>query len=202
MRVLVSGAGIAGPTVAYFLAKAGAKITIVDKAPALLPHGQNIDLQGSSISVVKRMGLLEAIRRNNTTEQGTQLVDENGRTLASFPLVEGHRMSVTSEFEILRGDLSKVLYEPTSNDPNVDYLFDTTVKKVISNDDTSVKVQFSNGQVHEYDVLIIADGQWSGLRKQCFCEYPSFYSPSRFLYRYQDPAPASSKIQIPCLRRC
>lgn len=170
MRVLVSGAGIAGPTVAYFMAKAGADITVVDKAPALLPHGQNIDIKGSSISIVKEMGLMDEIIKNNTTEQGTQLVDKDGHPLASLPVVKGKRGSLTSEFEILRGDLSKVLYEPTANVPKVNYLFGTTVTEVISNDDTSVKVELSNGQIQEYDVLIAADGQWSSLRKKCFCK--------------------------------
>jgi 2-polyprenyl-6-methoxyphenol hydroxylase-like FAD-dependent oxidoreductase len=50
MHVLISGAGIAGPTVAYFLAKAGSQVTIVEKNKSLLPHGQNVDIQGSAVS--------------------------------------------------------------------------------------------------------------------------------------------------------
>lgn len=168
MRVLVSGAGVAGPTVAYFLARAGAQITVVEKAAALLPHGQNIDVQGSAISVLKKMGLMDEIRKHNTTEKGTQLIGQNGRPYAVFPLTQGSSTSLTAEFEILRGDLSKVLYQPTKDHPSVKYLFGTTVTDVISNDDRSVKVQLSNGDVHEYDVLIVADGQWSRLRKRCF----------------------------------
>lgn len=166
MRILVSGAGVAGPTVAYFLAKAGAQITVVDKAASLLAQGQNIDVQGSSISVIKKMGLYKELRKNNTTEKGTQLVRDDGTPFAVFPLDSSS--SPTSEFEILRGDLAKVLYGATEQQPSVKYLFGTTVTDVLSDDDKGIKVELSDGDVREYDAVIIADGQWSRLRKRCF----------------------------------
>lgn len=61
MRVLISGAGIAGPTLARFLAKAGARITIVEKSHFLLPHGQNVDVQGSATTVIEKMGLMDQV---------------------------------------------------------------------------------------------------------------------------------------------
>ena len=75
MRVLISGGGIAGPALAWGLAKAGARVTVVEKAPAMLPYGQNIDLQGSAVLAMQKMGLLEEVRRHNTTEKGSQLID-------------------------------------------------------------------------------------------------------------------------------
>ena len=168
MRVLISGAGIAGPTLAWFLAKAGARITVVEKSQSLLPHGQNVDIQGSAVTVIKKMGLMEQVRRFHTTEKGTQLIDAQGRPFAPFPVKEGSTVSPTSEFEILRGDLALVLYEATKDHPNVKYLFGTTTSKVVSNNDDSVKVEFSNGKVQEFDLLVAADGQWSKVRKQCF----------------------------------
>lgn len=168
MRVLVSGAGIAGPALAWFLAKIGARITVVEKANSLLPHGQNIDIVGSGVTAIKKMGLMDEFRKYHTKEKGTQLIDPQGRPFAPFPIKEGSTVSFTSEFEILRGDLAKVFYEATKDHPNVTYMFDTTIKKVISNDDDSVKVELSNGNVHESDLLVAADGQWSKVRKQCF----------------------------------
>ena len=165
MRVLISGAGIAGPTLAWFLVKAGAHVTIVEKSHSLLPHGQNIDIQGSAISVVKKMGLMDEIRRWNTTEQGTQFLNPKGRPYAVFPVKTA---SLTSEFEILRGDLAAILHNATKDHPNVNYLFDTTIKEVVSNDDNGVKVELSHGEVQEFDLLVAADGQWSRVRKQCF----------------------------------
>ena len=167
MRVLISGAGIAGPTLAWFLAKAGAHVSIVEKSRSLLSQGQNIDLKGSAITAIKKMGLLDQVRRFNTTEKGTQFIDRKGRPFAPFPQ-DGSSASFTSELEILRGDLATVLYEATKDHPNVDYLFGTTIKNVVSNDEDTVKVELSNGEVQEFDLLVAADGQWSKVRKQCF----------------------------------
>ncbi|KAI9705372.1 MAG: hypothetical protein M1820_005202 [Bogoriella megaspora] len=167
MRVLISGAGVAGPTLAWFLAKTNARITIIEKSHALLHHGQNVDLKGSAVTVVKKMGLFDQIKRFNTTEKGTQFVDLDGKPFAPFSIEKGSSASLTSEFEILRGDLAAILYEATKDLPNVDYLFGTTVKEVTSNNET-VKVQLSNGEAQEFDLLVAADGQWSKVRKQCF----------------------------------
>ena len=168
MRVLVSGAGIAGPTLAWFLARTGARTTIFEKSHALLPHGQNVDITGSAVTLIKKMGLMDQVRRWNTTEKGSQFIDPKGRPFAPLPLQEGRGASFTSEFEILRGDLAAVLYKATKDHPNVKYKFNTTVKSVISNNDDSVMVESSNGEVQEFDLLVAADGQWSKVRKQCF----------------------------------
>ena len=168
MRVLISGAGVAGPTLAWFLAKVGVSVTVVEKAPALLPYGQNIDINHSAVTVAKKMGLMDQIRKFNTTEKGTQIIDSKGRSFAPFPVKQGEVGSFTSEFEILRGDLSKVLYDATKDHPDIKYLFDTTVESITPNDKDSVKVELSNGEVQEFDLLVAADGQWSRVRKQCF----------------------------------
>ncbi len=167
MRVLISGAGIAGPTLAWFLAKSGAQVDIVEKSHALLSHGQNVDFKGSAVTVMKKMGLMDQIRRLNTTEKGTQLIDSKGRPFALFPINEGRSASLTSEFEILRGDLAAILYEATKANPNINYRFGTTIKEVLSNNKDDVKVELSNGKIEEFDLLVAADGQWSKLRQQC-----------------------------------
>lgn len=168
MRVLVSGAGVAGPTLAWFLARAGVQVTVVEKSTSLLPHGQNIDIKGSSIAIMNKMGLMDEIRRFNTTEEGTKFIDPSGRPFAPFPVKEGYMGSLSSEFEILRADLAKVLYNATKDHSSIQYLFGITVKSVISNNDEGVKVELSNGEVHDFGLLVAADGQWSKLRKQCF----------------------------------
>jgi 2-polyprenyl-6-methoxyphenol hydroxylase-like FAD-dependent oxidoreductase len=168
IRVLICGAGIAGPALAWFLAKTGAHVTILEKSPVILAQGQNIDINGSAVSIIKKMGLLEELRRLNTTEKGAQFVDPQGRPFAYFPVKPNSRSSFTAEFEILRGDLSCIFYEATKNHPNIKYVFGTTIQEVLSNDDDSVKVLLSNGETQESDLLVAADGQWSKVRKQCF----------------------------------
>ncbi|KAF6815504.1 pyridine nucleotide-disulfide oxidoreductase [Colletotrichum plurivorum] len=172
MRVLISGAGIAGPTLAYFLAKTGARVTVLDRSRDLLRQGQNVDVGHSAVAVIRKMGLMNELRRWNTTEKGTRILDDRGKTLASFPLREGSLASPTSEFEVLRGDLAWLIHGATRDAPkkNVEYLFGTTAKRVISNDDRAVKVELSDGQVREFDLLVVADGQRSALRAQCFPE--------------------------------
>ncbi|KAL9094427.1 MAG: hypothetical protein Q9165_003277 [Trypethelium subeluteriae] len=165
MRVLISGAGVAGPTLAWFLAKAGAHITIVEKSRTP-PHGQNVDLKGGAVTVMQRMGVMDEVRRCNTSEKGTHFINPKGQPFAPFPVQQG--ASFTSEFEILRGDLVAILHESTKHHPNVNYLFGTTIEEVIANDDDTVKVKLSNGEVQEFHLLVAADGQWSRLRKQCF----------------------------------
>ncbi|KAH7166409.1 hypothetical protein EDB81DRAFT_681203 [Dactylonectria macrodidyma] len=168
MRVLISGAGIAGPTLAWFLARTGARVTIVEKSQSILPHGQNIDIQGSALRVIEKMGLMEQLRRFNTTEKGTQFIGPSGRPCALFPITKDSHASLTSEFEILRGDLAMVLHEATKDHPNVDYLLGTTIDEVVTNNEKSVTVRLNNGDVREFDLLVAADGQWSKIRKQCF----------------------------------
>ncbi|KAJ4383168.1 hypothetical protein N0V86_001210 [Didymella sp. IMI 355093] len=168
MRVLISGAGVAGPNLAYCLSKIGARVTIVEKAPALLPHGQNVDITGAAVTVMNKMGLLDEVKRHHTSEKGTHIVDSKWRPFASFPVKENSTASFTSEFEILRGDMAKLLWEASKNQPGVEYIFDTTIQQVLHNNDDSVKVELSNGTVQEYDLLVAADGQWSKLRKQTF----------------------------------
>ena len=167
MRVLISGAGVAGPSLAYFLGRLGMRVTIFEKAPSLLPHGQNIDVDGSALKVMDKMGLLDELKRYNTTEKGTQFIDPTGRTFAPFPVRDGMR-SMTAATEILRGDLSLICYEASRRFPSVTYRFATTVKQVIQNDKSKVRIETSNGDVEEYDLLVTADGQWSRIRKQCF----------------------------------
>jgi 2-polyprenyl-6-methoxyphenol hydroxylase-like FAD-dependent oxidoreductase len=168
MHVLISGAGIAGSTLAWFLAKAGKRVTVIEKNPSFLTHGQNIDVNGSALKIIKKMGLMDEIRRFHTTEKGTQFIDPKGRPFALFPATNGTSVSLTSEFEILRGDLANLLYVATKDHPNIEHLFDTSIKDVISNDEDAVRVELTNGKVQEFDLLVAADGQWSKVRKHCF----------------------------------
>lgn len=82
--------------------------------------------------------------------------------------MEGSSASPTSEYEILRGDLSKLLYGATKDFKNVEYRFGITVKEILSNDEKSVRVKLSDESEEEYDMVVAADGQWSALRKMAF----------------------------------
>lgn len=172
MRVLVSGAGVAGPCFAYHLARAvpTAKIVVIEKGPRMSTQGQNIDINGSALLLVERMGLLPKMKELNTGELGAKFVLPSGRS-ASFPIGDGSRPSPTSQFEILRGDLANLLYEKSLSEysQQIEYRFGTTIDELLENEtDKPAKVKLSDGRIMEFDIVVAADGQWSRLRRHNF----------------------------------
>lgn len=168
MKVLISGAGVAGPTLAWFLGRNGVNVTLVEKAPKLLAHGQNVDIRGTALKVVEKMGLVEEVHNAFTNEVGTRFIYDSGKPFASFPMIKGMDRSPTSEFEIMRGDLAAILCRASEREENVKFLWGTVIQEVLTNDDSGVKVRLSNGTEGTYDLLVAADGQWSPVRRKCF----------------------------------
>ena len=167
LRVLISGAGIAGPTLAFWLARAGARVTVVERAPAQRKAGQNIDIRGAGLEVVRRMQLEDAIRSKTTQEQGIAFVDGKNRKRAEFPVdPSGKGVTFTSEVEILRGDLTQILYDATREE--VEYLFGDYVTSITEQDDI-VSVGFAKGtQKRDFDIVVAADGLGSSTRALAF----------------------------------
>src|SRR3954463_3885883 len=99
-KVLVSGASIAGPALAYWLTRYGFEVTVVERAPGLRPGGQAVDFRGQvHLSVLEKIGILEEVRRHQTDNGALHLIDADGRDLVELPA------SFTGgEVEILRGD--------------------------------------------------------------------------------------------------
>ena len=87
-RILISGASIAGPTLAYWLNAHGWSTTVIERQDALRDEGQNIDIRGAAREVARRMGIEEAIRAASTGELGTEFIDADGNPIASFPASE------------------------------------------------------------------------------------------------------------------
>lgn len=83
LKVLVSGAGIAGPCFAYWLAKTrlDVSITILERSPTPRATGQSIDIRGPAIEIVKAMKLEEPLRSRHTTEEGTTFLNSSGKIL-------------------------------------------------------------------------------------------------------------------------
>ncbi|GAB3219664.1 FAD-dependent monooxygenase [Spirosoma arcticum] len=162
-RILISGASIAGPTLAYWLHQHGFTVTIVEKAPSLRLGGQSIDASGPARQIARWMGIEPEIRAVSSHEAGIQWVDKHNRVAAAFP--RDHPLSITDEMEILRGDLVNILYEHTKQ--NVTYRFNTQISQ-LEQDDEQVTVTFSDGQREAYDLVIAADGIRSKTRKLMF----------------------------------
>lgn len=88
-RVLVTGASIAGPALAWGLTREGFDVTLLERSAEQRQAGQNIDVRGLGRDVLRRMGIEDAVMANLTGEDGTRFVDEDGRVLASFPAPPG-----------------------------------------------------------------------------------------------------------------
>jgi len=127
-EVLISGAGIAGPTAAYWLRRAGFNPTVVERAPTPRPGGQAVDLRGAGRTVTQRMGLLERVREVALDQKGFAYIDAKGRITARMPSDAFGGEGIVSEIEVLRGDLCRVLYEASL--PGTEYVFDDTITAI------------------------------------------------------------------------
>ncbi|GKT50132.1 uncharacterized protein ColSpa_10313 [Colletotrichum spaethianum] len=165
LKVLISGGGIGGPALAFWLAKLGHDVTIVERSPDLRVQGQQIDIRGQGVEVVRRMGLEQLIRAKVVNEAGITFVNAQGRPQATFEANKTGvgRQSFTSEFEIMRGDLVRILYQKTK-DLGVKYVFGARIES-FEQDSDSVTVCLSNGTTDTFDLLVGADGQSSRTRR-------------------------------------
>ncbi|RSL76768.1 hypothetical protein CEP51_009652 [Fusarium floridanum] len=174
LRVLICGGGCAGPALAFWLARDGHHVTIVERFPALRATGAQIDLREQGIEVVKRMGLLDAVRSRLVDEAGVSFVDSNGKVIGTIMANTSGKgaQSLTSEYEIMRGDLVRLLYDETKD--RVNYVFNKTVES-FEQDEKGVLAHFSDGTSDTFDLLVGADGQGSRIRKAIHPEVPDPY---------------------------
>lgn len=165
-RILISGAGIAGTALAYWLHRYGFRPTVVEQAPALRSGGQAIDLRGAAREVANRMGILDDIRRAHTGTRGLAYVDDASRQLARLPAdLLGDSGGAIAELEILRSDLAGILHGLTGDD--VEYVFGDTVTDIAQGDD-GAKVSFERDAPRTVDLVVGADGLHSGVRRLTF----------------------------------
>ena len=170
--VLVSGASVAGPALAYWLGRYGFEPTVVERAPATREGGQAIDLRGAAREAAGRMGLIEEVRRAHTGARGMAIVDGSGRRLASMGAgLLGDSGGAIAEVEILRGDLVRILHEATRQ--NVEYVFDDSIS-AMSQSEGGVEVVFEHGRTRTFDLVVGADGLHSNVRKLAFGEESRF----------------------------
>jgi 2-polyprenyl-6-methoxyphenol hydroxylase-like FAD-dependent oxidoreductase len=164
-RVLVAGASVAGPALAHWLRRRGAEVTVVERAPGLRPGGQAVDARGVAKEVIKRMGLDAAVRAARTETAGAYTVDADGNVLETFSAEDDGGDGFIADIEILRGDLSQVLYDDTHD--GVEYLFGDRIAE-LAQDADGVDVTFAGGDRRRFDIVVGADGLHSALRAMVF----------------------------------
>jgi 2-polyprenyl-6-methoxyphenol hydroxylase-like FAD-dependent oxidoreductase len=172
--VLISGASIAGPALAYWLHQRGFRPTIVERAPAPRPGGQTVDLRGAGRTVVERMHLMDTVRALCVDQAGLAFVDATGRVRAKLPADLFGGEGIVSEIEILRGDLCQVLVDATS--VSTEYLFDDTITALEQVDD-GVTVSFESAPTRQFGLVIGADGPHSVTRQLAFGPEADFVRP-------------------------
>jgi 2-polyprenyl-6-methoxyphenol hydroxylase-like FAD-dependent oxidoreductase len=165
-RVLINGASIAGPALAWGLDRSGFDVTLLERSPEQRTTGQNIDVRGLGREVLERMGLRDTVMQHLTGEAGTRYVDEHGTPYATFPKIEGQD-GPTAEIEILRGTFAGIL---------VDALPDTIDRRYgdfvvgAEQDGTGVNVRYDSGAPERFDLVVVAEGRSSRTRRILFAD--------------------------------
>ncbi|MWV58873.1 FAD-dependent monooxygenase [Rathayibacter sp. VKM Ac-2754] len=172
-RILISGASIAGPALAFWLHRYGCETTIVERAPELRLGGQNVDVRGAGREVARRMGLEDDIRSATTGEVGTRFVGPRGQTLAEFPAGTSDSGGATAELEILRGDLARLLVDRTAE--TTEYRFGDRIT-ALDDDGDAVTASFETAPDERFDLVIAADGIGSSTRRLVFGDEPEIRS--------------------------
>ena len=163
--ILISGASVAGPALAWWLARHGFRPTVVERAPQLRGGGYAVDFRGAAhLSVLAKMGILDQIRARQTHLASTTYVDASGRPTARMPAG-----IFAGDVEILRGDLGQVLYQATRD--STEYLFGDSITG-LRQDAAGVHVTFARTAPRTFGLVIGADGLHSAVRRLAFADHP------------------------------
>ena len=161
LRVLISGAGVAGPALACWLTRYGATATVVEAAPALRTSGFAVDFRGPThLSVLEKMGVLDDLRAVQTHAGAMSCVDRDDREIFRLPAE-----FAGGDLEVHRRDLSRILYEHSASD--AEYLFGDTITNLTETAE-GVEVDFARAASRTVDLVVGADGVHSGVRRIAF----------------------------------
>ncbi len=166
MKVLISGASVAGPVLAYWLSRYGFEVTVVERAPALRKAGGHaVDLFKPAMEIAEKMGVLGRVEAMAT---GTEVIEVYVAGSERPHIIKvGRLMEAVSDrhVEIMRDDLSEILFAAGRDD--VEFVFGDSIA-AISQDDAGVDVSFECGAPRRFDLVIGADGLHSNVRSLVF----------------------------------
>ena len=165
--VLISGGGIAGASLAYWLGVSGYAVTVVERAPGLRTSGAApVDFRGDQLALLERMGVLGDIQACQTGMGDQTVIDASGRRLSTFPSV-----LFSGDVEIERGDLARILYDRSAS--AAEYIFGDHITGMTQDAD-GVDVTFAHGAPRRFDLVVGADGLHSAVRRLAFGEESQF----------------------------
>ncbi|MGV9629381.1 FAD-dependent monooxygenase [Streptomyces sp. NPDC003487] len=161
LSVLISGASVAGPALALGLARYGARVTVVEKAPALRDGGFAVDFRGHvHRRVLTAMGIWDDVHAHQTHMGRQCVVDADGTPRVDLPAE-----MMSGDVEISRGDLARIMYERTKD--RVEYVFGDSIAALTDTPD-GVEVSFERGAPRRFDLVFGADGLHSNTRRLVF----------------------------------
>jgi len=164
-NILISGAGIAGTTLAFWLKMFGFNPTIVENSPALREGGHAIDFMGAGYDVAEKMDIIPALKRVDINFSKLAFVDSNNKEKGSMNYQKIKNFLNGRAFTLFRSDLAKVIYQ--SIDKGVEIIFGDTISKIEQNE-KDVIVTFQSGKTRNFDLLVGADGLHSNVRRLVF----------------------------------
>jgi phosphoglycerate dehydrogenase-like enzyme/2-polyprenyl-6-methoxyphenol hydroxylase-like FAD-dependent oxidoreductase len=165
-KVLISGASIAGPMLAYWLCQYGFDVTIVERAASVRDGGYPIDIRGTAIEAMDRTGLLPKLRAAHIDAQKITFVGADGLPIASIPPEALTGGELGRDIELPRGTLTSLLFDLTQRE-HIRYRFSDSIA-VLAERDGGVDVRFKSGESETFDIVVGADGLHSNTRRLVF----------------------------------
>ncbi|MGO9235188.1 MAG: FAD-binding domain [Methylocella sp.] len=163
--ILISGAGIAGPTLAFWLKAAGFEPTLIERAPALRTGGYVIDFWGLGYDIAERMGLARDINRIGYHVREMRIVDDRGKRVTGFGTKVFGELTDGRYVTLGRSNLSRLLFEKVKGTTEV--IFDNEIVGLQERADC-VQVQLKHAGERRFDLVIGADGLHSDVRRFAF----------------------------------
>src|SRR5262245_59169160 len=155
-KALISGAGIAGATAAYWLAKTGFEVTVVEQAAGMRSSGSPVDVRGSAVDVAERMGVMAQIRDADTRVRDMVFVNARGREVSRLDMRAA--WAGARDVELSRGDLAAILRDAVPNEVETQY---GNAVAALTPDADGVVAEFDSGPARRFDLVVGADGAHS-----------------------------------------